>query len=179
MGNFKRGGDRGFGGNRGGSRGGNFQRGGFNKRGFGGGKFGGNREVVMHDAVCDECKQNCQIPFLPSNDKPVYCKDCFSKRNGGNSRPGFGNGPRRDFGDRPRRDQNFSANRGGDNRGNDEVKKLLESMNTKLDSLVRILENKKEIISEKKDIVATESSKKVKEVKPKAKAKVAKKVGKK
>jgi len=46
--------------------------------GRGGGGFGGPRE--MHDAVCSECGQACQVPFKPTEGKPVYCRDCFAKR---------------------------------------------------------------------------------------------------
>ena len=42
------------------------------------GGFGGNRE--MHKATCDGCKQECEVPFKPSGDRPVYCKECFSKK---------------------------------------------------------------------------------------------------
>ena len=42
------------------------------------GGFGGPRE--MHKATCAECKKECDVPFKPSGDRPVYCKDCFSKR---------------------------------------------------------------------------------------------------
>ncbi len=50
-------------------------------RGFGS-NFG-PRE--MHKAVCDECKQDCEVPFKPSKDsegkqRPVYCKECYAKR---------------------------------------------------------------------------------------------------
>jgi CxxC-x17-CxxC domain-containing protein len=34
----------------------------------------------MHKAVCDECKQECEVPFEPTEGKPVYCKECHSKR---------------------------------------------------------------------------------------------------
>ena len=43
-----------------------------------GGGFGGPRE--MHKATCADCKKECEVPFKPSGDRPVYCKDCFSKR---------------------------------------------------------------------------------------------------
>jgi len=39
-----------------------------------------NRERVMHQAICADCKKECTIPFKPSGDRPVYCKDCFSRR---------------------------------------------------------------------------------------------------
>ena len=48
-----------------------------------GGFRGGSRE--MHKATCAECKKECEVPFKPRDDRPVYCKDCFSKRKG-NSR---------------------------------------------------------------------------------------------
>jgi CxxC-x17-CxxC domain-containing protein len=51
---------------------------GFNQGGGGGG-FGG-RPREMHKAICAECKKECDVPFKPSGDRPVYCKDCFSKR---------------------------------------------------------------------------------------------------
>ena len=34
----------------------------------------------MHKAVCSECNQECEVPFKPTEGKPVYCKECFSKR---------------------------------------------------------------------------------------------------
>jgi len=50
-------------------------------RGGGGrGGFGGPRE--MHKAVCDECKKECEVPFKPTEGKPVYCKDCYQKKKG-------------------------------------------------------------------------------------------------
>ncbi len=38
---------------------------------------GGSRQ--MYDAVCADCGSACQVPFLPTQDRPVYCSDCFSK----------------------------------------------------------------------------------------------------
>ncbi len=40
--------------------------------------FGGPRE--MHKAVCSECGQECEVPFKPTEGKPVYCRECFRKR---------------------------------------------------------------------------------------------------
>ncbi|MDD4878622.1 MAG: DNA-directed RNA polymerase [Candidatus Nanoarchaeia archaeon] len=42
------------------------------------GNFGGPRE--MHKAVCSECGKECEVPFKPTEGKPVYCRDCFQKR---------------------------------------------------------------------------------------------------
>ncbi len=38
-------------------------------------------ERVMYDAVCAECGAACKVPFNPRSDKPVYCNDCFAKKN--------------------------------------------------------------------------------------------------
>ena len=61
---------------------GNFNRGprrDFN-RGGGGFRSFGPRE--MHKAVCSDCGQECEVPFKPSKDRPVYCRDCFMKQKG-------------------------------------------------------------------------------------------------
>lgn len=76
--------------------------------GRGGSKFGGrdsrNRgfgdrdsgRPMMHKAVCDQCGNECEVPFRPTSGKPVYCNDCFGKsKSAGSGRP-----VRRDFGDR-------------------------------------------------------------------------------
>ena len=42
----------------------------------GGGGFGGAPRE-MHKATCAECKKECEVPFKPREDRPVYCKDCY------------------------------------------------------------------------------------------------------
>ena len=56
-----------------------FREGGGFGGGGGGGGFGG-RPREMHKAICAECNKECEVPFKPSGDRPVYCRDCFSKR---------------------------------------------------------------------------------------------------
>jgi CxxC-x17-CxxC domain-containing protein len=46
-------------------------------RALGIGTGGGVRE--MHAAVCAECGGQALVPFLPRNDRPVYCSSCFDK----------------------------------------------------------------------------------------------------
>lgn len=48
--------------------------------GMGGGarSSGGVREMTT--VTCSSCGQPAQVPFVPRNDKPVYCSDCFSKQ---------------------------------------------------------------------------------------------------
>ncbi len=75
----------------------------FNKdnRGGGGrfgkrGGFGGrNERPQMHDATCDNCGKQCQVPFRPTGERPVYCNDCFGK-----DRDGGGNFERKDRGNK-------------------------------------------------------------------------------
>ena len=45
--------------------------------GRGGGGFGGPRE--MHKATCADCGQETEVPFQPSGDRPVYCRECYQK----------------------------------------------------------------------------------------------------
>jgi len=46
-------------------------------QGMGGGRNSGVRE--MTSVTCSSCGQEAHVPFVPRNDKPVYCSDCFSK----------------------------------------------------------------------------------------------------
>ncbi|OHA66110.1 MAG: hypothetical protein A2672_01150 [Candidatus Wildermuthbacteria bacterium RIFCSPHIGHO2_01_FULL_49_22b] len=95
--NGHRGNNKGHG-NRGGSR-------------FGGGRpsFGGRAggarsdDRQMFEATCSECGKVARVPFRPTGDKPVFCRECFAKqdhgqdqRQGEGPRGGFGNdrGPR-------------------------------------------------------------------------------------
>ena len=44
----------------------------------GGGRFN-DRPREMHKATCADCQNECEVPFKPTGDKPVYCKECFQK----------------------------------------------------------------------------------------------------
>ena len=35
---------------------------------------------VKHTVICFECGCECQVPFEPKGDKPVYCSKCFVKK---------------------------------------------------------------------------------------------------
>ena len=43
-----------------------------------------HKEKVMYPAICADCNKECSLPFKPSGDRPVYCKDCFALRRSGN-----------------------------------------------------------------------------------------------
>lgn len=42
---------------------------------------------VLYEAICADCHKVCEVPFRPSEDRPVYCKECFSKRKSGGGTP--------------------------------------------------------------------------------------------
>ncbi len=38
-----------------------------------------SRPREFHKAVCSDCGKECEVPFKPTNGKPVYCRECFKK----------------------------------------------------------------------------------------------------
>lgn len=59
--------------------GGSSRPGGFNKRPGGAHRSFNDGPREMHKATCSECGNECEVPFKPSGEKPVYCRDCFQK----------------------------------------------------------------------------------------------------
>lgn len=51
-------------------------------------KAGGDRPELF-SATCNECGQECEVPFRPNGSKPVYCRNCFRKDEGGDRKPSF------------------------------------------------------------------------------------------
>ena len=41
---------------------------------------GEGRERTFYDVTCDGCGKQTQVPFNPTNGKPVYCRECYSAR---------------------------------------------------------------------------------------------------
>lgn len=60
----------------------------FDRRGGGGDR--GVRRAEMHKATCSSCGKECEVPFRPTGERPVYCRDCFAKNGGGERRESFG-----------------------------------------------------------------------------------------
>lgn len=85
-------------------------------------RFASDRgERKMFEAVCDGCGRNCEVPFKPSEDKPVYCDECFGKNN----------------------DSKRGESRG--NASDNSLSKQIEALNSKLDKIMQIL-TPKEVI---------------------------------
>ncbi len=109
-----------------------------NRRDNRGGSFngGGNRErPQMHEVICSDCSKRCEVPFKPTNKKPVYCRDCFRKygeKSSDFSRPNRGT-------DRFQRND-FESKRNE----TDQHKELFDKLISKLDIIIGLLSEKKE-----------------------------------
>jgi len=162
---FDRNESRGFGGR---------DRGGFGGRDRGG--FGGrdnfSERKEMHQAVCSDCGNNCEVPFRPSGSKPVFCSDCFR---GHDQAPSRGAGRDRDFAPAPRRFEeraprpNFSATSKDGN-----VEDRISALHVKLDKVIALLSANSKYQTPIKEAVSDSKVKEVKtgELKKKIDAKV-------
>ncbi len=45
--------------------------------------FGGRTPRQMHPAICGQCGQMTEVPFLPKGDRPVFCSECFTATRAG------------------------------------------------------------------------------------------------
>lgn len=100
----------------------------FGKRNFNGDRGG---RPQMHNAICSNCGKECQVPFKPTGEKPVYCRDCFAKINGQDLRKSF---TRNDRSERPqfRTFAQNTQNQSGEN-------SQLKAINAKLDKILALL----------------------------------------
>jgi CxxC-x17-CxxC domain-containing protein len=63
----------------------------FDSRDSGRPSFGEKR---MFQAECAKCGKSCEVPFRPTGEKPVYCRDCFGGSTTGRpSMPSFSSQP--------------------------------------------------------------------------------------
>ncbi len=90
----------------------------------------------LFPATCNECGKDCEVPFKPNGRKPVYCRDCFKKDEGGESKsfgdrkPAFKKFDRPSFGDkRPSYQAPISKN----------YDEQFEVINEKLDEIIAML----------------------------------------
>ena len=47
------------------------------------GNRGGGRSFgppQRHKATCTKCGKECEVPFKPTEGKPVYCSDCYREQ---------------------------------------------------------------------------------------------------
>jgi len=98
-------------------------------------RFGGPRKegVELFDAVCSKCGKACQVPFRPNGKKPVYCRACFGiPANDSSRREDFvrRDAPAAVFEPREPRNENHEMA---------DLKQQIGAMNSKIDSLLRML----------------------------------------
>ncbi|MCX6779399.1 MAG: hypothetical protein NTU97_04185 [Candidatus Magasanikbacteria bacterium] len=131
MGNFNRDDRHGGGGGR--SFGGGGRSFGGGGRSFGGGGRDGGRPE-MHKATCGKCGKECEVPFRPTGERPVFCSDCFREQ-------GQGRGERSDRFERPSR-SNFGdeqKQRIGGSQSIEQFKGQFDMLSTKLDKILKAL----------------------------------------
>ena len=112
------------------------------------------RKEMFH-AVCDECGKDCEVPFRPSPDKPIYCSRCFDEVS-----------PRRESSGNNAR----SRSTGSNNTDISQLKDQLGSISAKLDKLLKILTPIEEEIKEEEDIIVKKKAPVKKKVVKKKKA---------
>ena len=44
-----------------------------------GGGYSNRGPRQMYPATCAQCGKQTEVPFQPRGDKPVYCRDCYTK----------------------------------------------------------------------------------------------------
>jgi CxxC-x17-CxxC domain-containing protein len=44
------------------------------------GDFGPRAPREMHKATCSSCGKECEVPFKPTEGRPVFCRDCFRNK---------------------------------------------------------------------------------------------------
>ncbi len=135
----------------------NFKKGGFNRggdfggrpkfendRGFGarGGdrdndRRGGDRErsgrPELFSAICSNCGKPCELPFRPNGDRPVFCRDCFDKKDDARGHSTF---------QRTERPREFrSPSRENGSHDSSELKKQIANLEFKMDKMLKMLEH--------------------------------------
>ena len=133
--------------------------------------------VTMHQAICDQCGDSCEVPFRPTGEKPIYCSTCFGGKNEDRGNRGGGRFSSKKFNSyKPSAKTNFGGNASIGN--NDELKQQLVILNAKMDQLVKAIEamaSTKPLVEEKKankptkTISATKVKKSVKKASKKTK----------
>jgi len=84
-----------------------------------------SEERRMYSTTCDTCGKKCEVPFMPSEGRKTYCKECFD------------NGA---VGEHKNRDARINVNNNNTaSKTPDAYKGQLEALNKKLDEILNIL----------------------------------------
>lgn len=109
---------------------------------------------TMYRTTCAKCGNDCEVPFKPTGERPVYCNQCFDRNR--NSEP------------RRSDDRNSSGF------SEDKYKKQFDALNWKLDKILKIISPVVTPVTPN-GIPTEKIEKKILVFKPKKLAKVAKK----
>ncbi len=118
-----------------------------------GGARSGDRPIQMFSAVCAKCGKTCEVPFRPSPDRSVFCRDCFRDAGENTARPSYStnsaHATRPTHTERPahssygvQKPQSTS-----DDKRIGEIKWLIEKVENKVDSIIAMLEKQNATIS--------------------------------
>ncbi|MFA6215100.1 MAG: CxxC-x17-CxxC domain-containing protein [Patescibacteria group bacterium] len=157
----------------------------------------------MHQTVCSDCGQKCEVPFRPTGDRPVYCSQCFGKHSSSSSassrpqgrdfqKPSFEKKrmfsavcdkcgqkcevPFRPTGDKPVYcSQCFGKDSKPAEKAADSVRQQLEILNSKLDKILKVLVPAAAVSAPKEAKPVKVTAKKKTIAKPAKKAKTKKK----
>ena len=91
----------------------------------------------LHDAICSECRKPCQVPFFPSEGRPVKCRDCFRTDDAprDDRRPSYGDRPA--YVSRPHSSDRRPTS---DARPSSDTETRLRSIERKLDNILELLD---------------------------------------
>ena len=99
-------------------------------RGFG-------QEKRMHWAVCSECGTDCEVPFKPNGERPVFCSSCFGQMATEELPRRDQFKPKRFAG--PNRPRSFRRSERTGPGNSDDVKEALAQIHQKLDLILSVL----------------------------------------
>jgi CxxC-x17-CxxC domain-containing protein len=99
-------------------------------------------EKRLFKATCDSCGAECEVPFKPSGERPVYCRDCFRKQEGGQPERGgrFERGGRPPF----KRPERFEPRAPAAAQDSGKIMRELEKINEKLDMILGAMAGEEE-----------------------------------
>jgi CxxC-x17-CxxC domain-containing protein len=44
-------------------------------------EFFSSNKKEMYKVKCQKCGKECEVPFKPASGRPVFCRDCYKKKN--------------------------------------------------------------------------------------------------
>lgn len=94
----------------------------------------------MFNATCASCQKPCQVPFRPSGDRPVFCRDCFGSTEGSSDNRGRhddrGLAPRFE---RSESNRTFTSKALAPDSRIDDLKHQMHALDAKLDRIIQLV----------------------------------------